>query len=104
MTRKNIEDLFNELKNENEIFLSYLRAKFPVFHNSNLFSRDFQYGLKSFLEKKGIMLNDQNLIKLSKELSDFYENNGIFLRTSNQGWKLNYPEFVTTKPGDPFSF
>ncbi|HEX7356160.1 MAG TPA: hypothetical protein VF270_00460, partial [Ignavibacteriaceae bacterium] len=75
-----------------------------VFHNSNLFSRDFQYGLKSFLEKKGIMLNDQNLIKLSKELSDFYENNGIFLRTSNQGWKLNYPEFVTTKPGDPFSF
>jgi len=104
MTRKNIEDLFNELKNENEIFLSYLRAKFPVFHNSNLFSRDFQYGLKSFLEKKGIMLNDQNLIKLSKELSEFYENNGIFLRTSNQGWKLNYPEFVTTKPGDPFSF
>lgn len=104
MTRKNIEELFNELKNENEIFLSYLRAKFPVFHNSNLFSRDFQYGLKSFLEKKGIMLNDQNLIKLSKELSDFYENNGIFLRTSNQGWKLNYPEFVTTKPGDPFSF
>lgn len=104
MTRKNIEELFNELKNENEIFLSYLRAKFPVFHNSNLFSRDFQYGLKSFLEKKGIMLNDQNLIKLSKELSEFYENNGIFLRTSNQGWKLNYPEFVTTKPGDPFSF
>ncbi|HCY77379.1 MAG TPA: hypothetical protein DHV28_15790 [Ignavibacteriales bacterium] len=104
MTHKNIDGLFNELKNENQIFLSYLRAKFPVFHNSNLFSRDFQYGLKSFLEKKGIILNDPILIKLAKELSGFYETQGIFLRTSNQGWKLNYPEFVTTKPGDPFSF
>lgn len=104
MTHKNIDGLFNELKNENQIFLSYLKAKFPVFHNSNLFSRDFQYGLKSFLEKKGTVLADQNLIKLAKEFSGFYESQGIFLRTSNQGWKLNYPEFVTTKPGDPFSF
>lgn len=104
MTHKNIDGLFNELKNENQIFLSYLKAKFPVFHNSNLFSRDFQYGLKSFLEKKGINLTENILVKLAKELSGFYEANGIFLRTSNQGWKLNYPEFVTTKPGDPFSF
>lgn len=52
MTQKNISSLFNDLKNENQIFLSYLKAKFPVFHNSNLFSKDFQFGLKSFLEKK----------------------------------------------------
>jgi hypothetical protein len=104
MTHKNITYLFNDLKNESQIFLSYLKAKFPIFHNSNLFSRDFQYGLKSFLEKKGIALSDFNLDSLAKQFSGYYETQGILIRTSNQGWKLNYPEFVTAKPGDPFSF
>ncbi|HEX9252579.1 MAG TPA: hypothetical protein VF870_10070 [Ignavibacteriaceae bacterium] len=101
---KNISKLFDDLKNESEIFLSYLKAKFPVFHNSNLFSRDFQYGLKSYLEKKGIKITDSNLVNLSKQFSSYYETEGILIKTSDQGWKLNYPEFVTTKPGDPFSF
>ena len=52
MTTKNNIGLFNDMKNDNLIFLSYLKAKFPIFHNSNLFSKDFQFGLKSYLEKK----------------------------------------------------
>lgn len=104
MTQKNISILFGDLKNENKIFLNYLKAKFPVFHNSNLFSRDFQFGLKSFLEKKGTTLTDNNLAGLAKQFSDYYETQGIFIKTSTQGWKLNYPEFITTKPGDPFLF
>jgi hypothetical protein len=104
MKQKNISGIFNDMKNENQIFLSYLKAKFPIFHNSNLFSRDFQYGLKSFLEKKGTSLTDINLTILAKQFSEYYETQGVFIKTSSQGWKLNYPEFVTTKPGDPFSF
>jgi hypothetical protein len=104
MSKNNIANLFADLKNENQIFLSYLKAKFPLFHNSNFFSRDFQYGLKSFFEKKNIHLTERELIDLSKQFSDYYETQGIFVRTSTQGWKLNYPEFVTQKPGDPFSF
>lgn len=104
MSKHNITILFNDLKNEKEIFLSYLKAKFPVFHNSNLFSKDFQYGLKRFLEKKGIHLPERDLISLSDQFSNYYELQGIFIKTSSQGWKLNYPEFITQKPGDPFSF
>jgi len=104
MTHKNITGLFDDLKNESQIFLSYLKAKFPIFHNSNFFYRDFQYGLKSFLEKKGITLTDINLDSLAKQFSGYYETEGILIRTSNQGWKLNYPDFTTAKPGDPFSF
>jgi hypothetical protein len=103
MTTKNNIGLFNDMKNDNLIFLSYLKAKFPIFHNSNLFSKDFQFGLKSYLEKKGISITDTNLDDLSKQFSGYYETQGIFVKTSSQGWKLNYPEFVTTKPGDPFS-
>ncbi len=104
MTSKNITSLFDDLKNESQIFLNYLKAKFPIFHNSNLFSRDFQYGLKSFLEKMGIKISDNNLVTLSGQFSSYYETQGIFIKTSNQGWKLNYPDFITQKPGDPFSF
>lgn len=104
MSKANISALFTDLKNENQIFLSYLKAKFPLFHNSNVFSRDFQYGLKGFLEKKNIYLKENDLILLANELSNSFESLGIFIKTSGHGWKLNYPEFVTQKPGDPFSF
>lgn len=104
MSKINISTLFSDLKNENQIFLSYLKAKFPLFHNSNFFSKDFQYGLKSFLEKKSIHLTENNLISLADQFSTYYETQGIFIKTSSQGWKLNYPEFVTARPGDPFSF
>ena len=104
MSNKNVQRLFESLKNENEIFLSYLKAKFPLFHNSNLFSRDFEYGLHGFLEKKSIHLSAQKLEELSKLFSDYFESTGIFVKTSKHGWKLNYPNFITEKPGDPFSF
>ncbi len=104
MSKKNIDELFESLKNENQVFLNYLKAKFPLFHNSNFFSRDFQYGLIGFLEKKGIDINFNEAMELSKLLSDYYEKQGIFIKTSKQAWRVNYPEFATTKPGDPFSF
>jgi hypothetical protein len=104
MKQKDISSLLSELKNENQVFLNYLKAMFPLFHNSNLFSKDFQYGLKSFLEKKSIHLTENNLLSLAGQYSDYYEGQEIFIKTSSQGWKLNYPEFVTAKPGDPFSF
>ena len=104
MNSQKIEKLFNELKNDNQIFLNYLKAKFPLFHNSNLFDKDFQYGISGFLEKKGLHLNYGDVEKLSKLLSEYFIAQGIFIKTSNNGWKLNYQEFTTEKPGDPFAF
>jgi hypothetical protein len=104
MNNKNTASLFNELKNENQIFLNFLKAKFPLFHNSNIFYRDFEYGIMGFLENKGITISFHTAEELSKLLSDYYVNQGIFIKTSNQGWKVNYPDFATQKPGDPFSF
>ena len=47
---KNNSQVLNTLKNNDEILLKFLKAKFPVFHNSNFFFRDLQYGIRSFLE------------------------------------------------------
>lgn len=90
------------LKNNKMELLNYLRAKFPIFHNSNFFFRDFQYGIRSFLEKKEIKASYQMAEKLADEMAKHFESKNIFVRVNHQGWKINFPEFVTTEPGDPF--
>lgn len=78
MTNKNISSLFNDLKNESQVFLNYLKAKFPIFHNSNLFYRDFQYGVKSFLEKKVSLSQKIILLIFQNSLQDFMKHR-VFL-------------------------
>lgn len=93
---------FELLKNEEESLLKFLKAKFPMFHNSNFFYRDLQYGIRSFMEKKEIDITYSEAGKLADSISNELENKGVFLRVNNIGWKVNYPEFATTEPGDPF--
>lgn len=90
------------LKNNNTELLNYLRAKFPFFHNSNFFFRDFQYGIRSYLEKKEIKASYQMSEKLANEMAKYFEAQNIFIKINHQGWKINFPEFATTQPGDPF--
>lgn len=97
-TDKHLESL----KNNDMILLEFLKAKFPVFHNSNLFFRDFQYGIRSFMEKKEISVSYQEAERLAAEMAKHFEDKGIFIKVNHQGWKIHFPEFVTSAPGDPF--
>ncbi len=90
------------LKNKDEELLKYLKAKFPLFHNSNFFLRDFQYGIRSFFEKKDIFISYQIAEKLAIEMAKHFEERGIFIKVNHQSWKIHFPEFATTEPGDPF--
>lgn len=104
MAKNDIQKLFNELTTDINILLEFLRAKFPMFHNSNFFFRDLQFGIKSFFEKKDIHLGYSESEQLAKMISEFLQKEGIFIPTSNMSWKVNYPEFETSKPGDPFNY
>lgn len=101
MLRGKLNEYYNILKNEDIQFLNFLKAKYPLFHKSNFFYRDFQYGIRKYLELKGIDVSYGDSDKLAKELASFFEQQNIFIRVSTQGWTLNYPGFVTTVPGDP---
>lgn len=90
------------LKNNETELLNYLKAKFPVFHNSNFFFRDFQYGIRSFLEKKEIKASYQMAEKLAEEMAKHFEAQNMFVNINHQTWKINKAEFVTVEPGDPF--
>jgi hypothetical protein len=99
---KNIDKYFNLLKNDETIFMNFLKAKFPVFHNSNFFFRDFQFGIRKFLENKGIRISYTDSEILADMLADQFQKQGFFIPVNSGTWKLNYPDFVTKQPGDPF--
>jgi hypothetical protein len=90
------------IKSNDTVLLEYLKAKFPVFHNSNFFFRDLQYGIRSFFEKKDVFISYQDAEKLATEIAKHYEEKGIFVKVNHQGWKVHFPEFATADPGDPF--
>ena len=90
------------LRRENDSLLSYLKAKFPMFHNSNFFFRDLQYGIRSFLERKDIIISYTEADGLAHTIANDLETKGFFIKVNSHGWKVNHPEFATTEPGDPF--
>ena len=102
MGKKDFSNNLELLKREDESFLGFLKAKYPMFHNSNFFYRDLQYGVLSFMGKKGNEITYAEAGKLADAISEEFENKGIFVRMNKIGWKINYPEFVTTETGDPF--
>ncbi len=101
MLRGKLNEYFNMLKTEDTLVLKFLKARYPLFHNSNFFYRDFQYGIRKYLELKGIEISYGESDDLAKELAAHLEQKNIFIPVDNQGWTINYPEFVTTVPGDP---
>jgi hypothetical protein len=102
MGKKDFSNNLELLKREDESLLGFLKAKYPMFHNSIFFYRDLQYGVLSFMEKKGNEITYAEAGRLADAISEEFEIKGIFVRMSNTGWKINYPEFATTEPGDPF--
>lgn len=92
------------LTQEKDQILNFLRARFPIFHNSNFFFRDLQYGLRSYFEKKGIKVTYSQAEKYAIEFADMLEKENIFIKINNQSWKVNFTDFVTVQPGDPFQF
>jgi hypothetical protein len=102
MSKKDFSNNLELLKQEAESLLGFLKAKYPMFHNSNFFYRDLQYGIRSFMEKKGIDITYAEAALLADAISKEFENKGIFVRMNKTGWRIDYPEFATAEPGDPF--
>lgn len=102
MKNMNFKNLLNSLINNREEFFQYLKAKFPLFHNSNFFFRDFQFGINGYFEKKGIHLSYSDSEKLARLFSEKLIEQNIFVRLSDNSWKINSLNYITKEPGDPF--
>jgi hypothetical protein len=81
------------LANQAEFF-KYLKSRFTLIHTSNIFFRDFHYGVMSYLADHGKKLRYQEAEQVASRVAATFESSGILTRIDFQSWKLNYPEFA----------
>ncbi|HED08356.1 MAG TPA: hypothetical protein ENI57_09600 [Ignavibacteria bacterium] len=96
------KEALKSFKNNYTGLLEFLKARYPLFHSSNFFFRDFQFGIQKYLEKKEIYISSYDASIIAKELGQFLEEEKIFQKINDRTWKVNDPSFQTQTPGDPF--
>ena len=75
-------------------FLKYLKSKFTLIHMSNIFFRDFHYGVMSYLQEHGMKVKYLAGEQISRHVGEEFEKQNIFRKIDHQSWLLNYAEFA----------
>jgi hypothetical protein len=99
---KSLEEKLNHLISNQEIFFEFLREKYPVFFNSNIFLRDIQYGIISYFERKDIIISYPLAEELAMKFTAKMESDDILKRLDTTTWlvkfKFSEPELQTAEP------
>lgn len=74
-------------------FLGFLKSKFSLFHESNVFFRDLHYGVMAFLQMNRLSNTYSGSEQLTWEVVRTYENSKVFIPVGERTWMLNYPAF-----------
>ena len=92
--------LFEEKRSE---FLKFLKAKYHLYHLSNVFFRDMHYGVMAFLELNKIRFKYLEAEELTRKVVDSLEEANIIRKIDKLTWVLNFPEFKkpVVKPAAP---
>ena len=72
------------------MFFTFMKGKYKVFENSNIFFRDIQYAIKSYFEKKEHKVSYQQAEKIASEFVKSLENEGQLKKMSSNAWKVNF--------------
>jgi hypothetical protein len=86
---------------EHTAVLKDLSNRFKVFHQSNIFFRDIQYGIQAMLREQGMKVSYVEAERLASEFVRRMEQEKIFVGIDRQTWTLRYPEFKTPKVEKP---
>ena len=90
------------LRNRTEV-LNFLRSRFPMYHQSNFFFRDLQFGIQAMLEEKKMNVNYAAAENIARSFALKLESEKIFVRIDHQTWVVSFPEFKkpVVKPAAP---
>lgn len=78
-------------------FLKYLKFKFSLYHKSNVFLRDVQYGVIHFLKDKDINIPHSKSEVVASDVLKYFEKENIVKKIDHRSWMLNYEEFIKPK-------
>jgi len=77
--------------------LKDLKTRLTVYHQSNIFFRDIQYGIQAMLREQGIRVSYVEAERLAREFVERMEQEKIFVARDRQTWALRYPDFRTPR-------
>ena len=83
-------DLLNDLTSNKSIFFKFMKEKYRLYLNSNIFFRDIQYAIKSYFEKKDVPIKYSQAEKVAYDFIKKLEDTGELKRMSNNAWKVNF--------------
>ncbi len=92
MTKEHMS--YQLIHNQTEV-LQYLRGCFPMYHNSNLFFRDIQYGVQKLLKEHGEPVSLAEAEQRAAEFCKALQQQRILIPIDDHTWTLNYPPFRT---------
>lgn len=99
---KTTDQKLNHLVSNQEVVFEFLREKFPIFYNSNIFLRDIQYGIMTYFERKDITISYPLAEELALKFTSSMESQKIIKRLSANTWLINFkfndPEIQSEEP------
>ncbi len=89
----------SQIKDQPTQLLDFLKEKrYGIFHRSNIFFRDFQYGLWRYLQKDQAKVPYMKIEELAREVIADWESKGIMKRIDRQTFELNMPAYSLIDP------
>jgi len=79
-----------ELKRNKEIFFNFMKERYPIHYNSNIFERDLQYAIKRYFDKKDIRITNPQAEDLLKQFTEYLEETGELLKLNKNSWRVNF--------------
>jgi hypothetical protein len=83
-------DYVQDLLSNREMFFNFMKEKYSVFQNSNIFLRDIQYAVQSYYQKKEKKVKYGLAEKVTLEFITHLENEGQLKKISYNAWKVNF--------------
>jgi hypothetical protein len=85
--------ILKEIVDTNNAFLDFLKSRTHLYHQSNVFFRDFHYGIMAYGESGGKRIRCDNAEDLAKQIISVLEHSDILRPIKPGSWMLNYPAF-----------
>jgi hypothetical protein len=93
---KKVFDFCNSLViEERSAVLKYFGSKFPMFFNSNIFYRDMQYGVTSYLDAKGYLISYADAERITDAFIEKLSEENILAKINDITWKITSAEYNT---------
>jgi hypothetical protein len=73
--------------------LLFLKTHYPVYHRSNIFLRDLQFGVQRYLAKQGVKVTNREAEHLAGDLAARLEKEHILQKLNRQTWVVDRPEY-----------